>query len=190
MFPPFSRRIAKQNHSRTSRANACLAVSHFGNWITSREASMSTLIEPRIAQREDAESIRPFGIEMKVMIAAALTGGTCSVLIGELKPGEGPPPHLHRDFDEYFSVLEGTISLVVDGKESTVAPGNLIFTPRGTTHSFKNIGASTTRLLEWTVPGGNEPYFRAAYEMEANGGFDPKRLAEINEQFATEFIGS
>ena len=83
---------------------------------------MSTRIEPRIAQREDAESIRPFGIEMKVMIAAALTGGTCSVLIGELKPGEGPPPHLHRDFDEYFFVFEGTISLVVDGKESTVAP--------------------------------------------------------------------
>jgi uncharacterized cupin superfamily protein len=151
---------------------------------------MSTRIEPRIAQRENAESIRPFGIEMKVMIAAALTGGTCSVLIGELKPGEGPPPHLHRNFDEYFFVLESTISLVVDGKESTVVPGNLIFTPRGRTHSFKNIGASTARLLEWTVPGGNEPYFRAVYEMMANGDFDPKRLAEINEQFATEFIGS
>ena len=64
---------------------------------------MSTRMEPRIAQWQDAESIRPFGIEMKVMIAAALTGGTCSALIGELKPGEGPPPHLHREFDEYFS---------------------------------------------------------------------------------------
>ncbi len=150
---------------------------------------MSTLIEPWIAQREDAESIRPFGIEMKVMIPAALTDGTCSVLIGELKPGEGPPPHLHRKFDEYFFVLDGTVSLVVDGKQSTVAPGNLIFTPRGRTHSFKNIGASTASLLEWTVPGGNEPYFRAVYEMMANGRFDPQRLAEINERFATEFIG-
>jgi uncharacterized cupin superfamily protein len=52
-------------------------------------------------------------IDMKVMIAAAQTGGTCSVLIGELKPGDGPPPHLHRDHDEYFFVLESTISLVV-----------------------------------------------------------------------------
>jgi len=25
--------------------------------------------------------------------------------------------------------------------------------------------------------------------MEISGGFDPKRLAEINEQFATEFVG-
>ena len=67
------------------------------------KASMSTRIEPRITQSEDAESIRPFGIDLKVMIASAQTGGTCSVLIGELKPGDGPPPHLHRDYDEIFS---------------------------------------------------------------------------------------
>ena len=89
---------------------------------------------------------------MKVMMAAAQTSGTCSVLIGELKPGEGPPPHLHRGFDEYFFVLKGTISLVVGGKQSTVTPGNLIFTPRGATHSFTNVGASPARLLEWTIP--------------------------------------
>lgn len=149
---------------------------------------MSTQIEPRITRREDAESIRPFGIELKVMMAAARTGGTCSVLIGELKPGEGPPPHLHRSFDEYFFVTEGTIALIVDGKESRIVPGNLAFTPRGAIHSFKNIGPSTASVLEWTVPGGNEPYFRAVSEMGAT--IDPKRLAEINARFATEFIGS
>jgi len=150
---------------------------------------MTTQIEPRITRSPDAETIRPFGIDMRVMIAAAQTGGMCSVLIGELKPGEGPPPHLHRGHDEYFFVLESTMSLVVDGNESTVVPSTLVFVPRGTTRSFKNIGASTARLLEWTVPGENERYFRAVYEMEVNGGFDPKRLAEINERFATEFIG-
>src|SRR5262245_23888351 len=154
-----------------------------------RRLRMSTQIEPRITRSEDAESIRPFGIDMTAMIAAALTRGTCSVLIDELTPGDGPPPHLHRNHDEYFLVLESTILLVVDGKESTVAPSSLVFVPRGTTHSFKNIGASTARLLELNVPGENEGYFRAVYEMEENGGFDPKRLAEINEQFATEFVG-
>ena len=151
---------------------------------------MTTQIEPRITRSPDADTIRPFGIEIKVMIAAAQTAGTCSVLIAELKPGDGPPPHLHRDHDEYFFVLESTISLVVNGKESSAGPSTLVFVPRGTTHSFKNIGASTARLLEWTVPGENEPYFRAVYDMEVHGGFDPKRFAEINEQFGTEFIGS
>jgi hypothetical protein len=45
-------------------------------------------------------------------------------------------------------------------------------------------------LLEWSVAGNRERYFRAVYEMEINGGLDPKRLAEINEEFATEFVGS
>ena len=151
---------------------------------------MTTQIEPRSTRSPDADTIRPFGIDIKVMIAAAQTGGTCSVLIAELKPGDGPPPHLHRDHDEYFFVLESTISLVVNGKESSAGPSTLVFVPRGTTHSFKNIGASTARLLEWTVPGENEPYFRAVYDMEVHGGFDPKRFAEINKQFGTEFIGS
>ena len=121
-------------------------------------------------------------------MAAAQTGGTCSVLIGELRPGEGPPPHLHREFDEYFFVLEGVVSLTVDGKESTISPGNLAFTPRGAVHSFRNIGPSTASILEWTVPGGNEPYFRAVSAMGAD--INPDGLAEINAQFATEFIAT
>lgn len=144
--------------------------------------------EPWIMGRENAEIIRPFGNEMKVMLPATRTGGTCSVLFADLKTGEGAPSHLHREYDEYFFVVDGTISLVVDGKERTIVPGTLAFTPRGAIHSFKNIGASIASMLEWTVPGGNEAYFRAVSEMGTN--IDPKRLAEINAQFATEFIGS
>ncbi len=149
---------------------------------------MSKQTEPWIRGRENAEIIRPFGNEMKVMLSGARTNGTCSVLFADLKPGEGAPPHLHREYDEYFFLVEGTISLVIDGKESTIVPGTLAFTPRGAIHSFKNIGASTASMLEWTIPGGNEPYFRAVSEMGAD--IDPKRLAEINAHFATEFIDS
>jgi len=93
--------------------------------------------------------------------------------------------------NSYTLALIGTSILAVSAaafKESTIVPGNLVFTPRGAIHSFKNIGASIASMLEWTVPGGNEPYFRAVSEMGTN--IDPKRLADINAQFATEFIGS
>jgi mannose-6-phosphate isomerase-like protein (cupin superfamily) len=70
----------------------------------------------------------------------------------------------------YFFLLAGTVSLIVDDKESTIVPGSLVFTPRGAVHSFKNIGTSSAKLLEWTIPGGNEPYFRAVNKMEANAG--------------------
>ena len=149
---------------------------------------MNAQVTALVVRRAQAEIIRPFGIAMAVMGAAAQTGGACSVLLGELKPGEGPPPHLHHEFDEYFFVLDGVVSLVVAGRQTTVSAGDLIFTPRNTVHSFKNAGASAATLLEWTVPGGNEPYFRAVYELEATGSIDPQRLAEINARFATEFL--
>lgn len=145
-----------------------------------------SVLTPRIVSAETAEPIKPFGIDMKVMLDAAATGGAFSAIVAELKPGEGPPPHLHRDREEYFYVLEGSFRMAVDGQEATIGPGTLVFTPRGTVHSFSNIGATIGRLLEWTIPGSNEPYFRAVHEM-GERGFDLERLGEINRQFATEF---
>src|SRR5580658_1229658 len=146
-------------------------------------------LTPRISTPEGAESIRPFGIDMKVMLGGEHTGGQFSAILGEIKPGEGPPPHLHRDRDEYFYVLEGTYSLSAGDVDSTVGPGTLVFVPRGTVHTFKNITSSNGKLLEWTIPGSNGDYFRAMHEMATHGGFDPVKFAEINERYVTEFVG-
>lgn len=148
--------------------------------------SETSNLTPRVVPVETAEPIRPFGLDMKVMLDSAATDGAFSAILVELKPGEGPPPHLHRDREEYFYVLEGTFRMSVNGSESEIGPGTLVFTPRGTVHSFSNIGKANGRLLEWTIPGSNEPYFRAVHEM-GERGFDLDRLAEINRQFATEF---
>jgi mannose-6-phosphate isomerase-like protein (cupin superfamily) len=145
--------------------------------------------KPRIATPGDAETIRPFGIDMKVLIGGEHTGGTFSAITADINPGEGPPLHLHRDRDEYFYVLEGTYQLSVGADEATVGPGALVFVPRGTAHGFKNISTSAGKLLEWTIPGSNGDYFRAMHEMEAGGGFDPEKFAEINRRFVTEFVG-
>lgn len=143
-------------------------------------------LSPRIVSPADTEAIRPFGIDMRVLLGAEATGGAFSAIVAELQPGEGPPPHLHRDREEYFYVIEGTYRMSVNGKESTIGTGTLVFVPRGTVHGFSNIGAGPGRLLEWTIPGSNEPYFRAVHEMQADG-FDHDRLAEINKRFSTEF---
>jgi len=146
-------------------------------------------LRPMIVMPGDAETIRPFGIDMKVMLGGEHTGGTFSAVVAEIKPGDGPPPHLHRDREEYFYVLEGTYSLSVSGSDATIGPGTLVFVPRGTVHTFKNISTNTGKLLEWTIPGDNGDYFRAMHQMEAGGGFNPETFAEINQRFVTEFIG-
>jgi mannose-6-phosphate isomerase-like protein (cupin superfamily) len=144
---------------------------------------------PRIMTSDGAEAIRPFGIDMKVLIGGEHTGGTFSAILAEIGPGEGPPLHLHRDRDEYFYVLAGTYRLSVGDNESTVGPGALVFVPGGTPHGFKNIATTPGKLLEWTIPGSNGDYFRAMHEMESAGGFDAEKFAEINRRFVTEFVG-
>jgi mannose-6-phosphate isomerase-like protein (cupin superfamily) len=152
-------------------------------------SEISSERKPRIATADQSESIRPFGIDMKVLIGGEHTGGTFSAIAADIKPGEGPPPHPHRDRDEYFYVLEGTYLLSVGGSETTVGPGAMVFVPRGTVHAFKNTSSSDGKLLEWTIPGSNGDYFRAMHEMETSGGFDPEKFAEINRRFVTEFAG-
>lgn len=145
-------------------------------------------LQPMIVSADTAEQIRPFGIDMRVMLGSEHTGGMFSAILGEVKPGEGPPPHLHRDREEYFFVLEGTYALSVNGKELTIGPGTMVFVPRGTVHAFTNISAAPGRLLEWTIPGENGDYFRAMHQMETNGGFNPETFAAINRKFVTEFV--
>jgi mannose-6-phosphate isomerase-like protein (cupin superfamily) len=144
-------------------------------------------LQPQVTTLAEAESLSPFGIDMKVLLGAEATGGTLSVLIAEIKPGEGPPRHVHRDREEFFFVIEGTYRLSIDGRETVAGPGAVAFVPRGTVHAFTNIGETTGKMLEWTVPGTNEPYFKAVHAMEREVGFDPARFAEINRHFETEF---
>jgi len=146
-------------------------------------------LQPHIVTAASAESIKPFGIDMKIMLDANQTGGVFSAVLAEVKPGEGPPPHLHRDREEYFFVLEGTYRLSVNGTESQIGPGTMVFVPRGTVHAFTNVGGAMGKILEWTIPGGNGDYFRAVHDMGATGGFDVEKLAAINGQFVTEFVG-
>jgi mannose-6-phosphate isomerase-like protein (cupin superfamily) len=144
-------------------------------------------LAPRIVTPETAAPIRPFGIDMRVMLGAEATGGSFSAVIGTLAPGQGPPLHRHLDRDEYFFVLEGTYHLTVGDQELDIGPGTLAFVPRGTMHGFTNTGSTAGRLLEWTIPGENSRYFEAMDAMERTTGFDPARFAAINAEFATEF---
>lgn len=147
-----------------------------------------TTLAPRIAHADTSQTLRPFGIDMRVLLGAEATGGTFSIVTATLAPGQGPPPHRHTDRDEYFYVLEGTYALSVGGRDSTIGPGTLAFVPRGTVHAFHNAGTTEGRLLEWTIPGENSRYFAAVDAMERAGGFDPAQFAEINREFATEFV--
>ncbi len=142
----------------------------------------------RIVTPDEVTPIAPFGLKMRVMLRSEDTGGRFSAIHCIHRPGEGPPPHLHREQQEYFLVLSGTYRVQVgDAPAREVGPGTLIFVPNGTVHSFSNVGATDAAMLDWSLPGGQDRYFEEIDALRAGAGFDFAAIAEVNARHATEF---
>src|SRR5262244_4360504 len=133
-------------------------------------------LQPTIVKPEQVLSIKPFGLDVKVLLSSEATGGAISVLMGWHKPGEGPPDHVHFSQEEMFFIVEGTYELTVGDQTSTVGPGTVVFIPRNVVHRFKNVGDTTACMLDWTLPGGQDHYFKAISELAASDGFTSKKF--------------
>jgi mannose-6-phosphate isomerase-like protein (cupin superfamily) len=82
--------------------------------------------------------------------------GAYAIVEVESFPGNGPPPHIHHREDECLYVIEGAFSVILAGKILDVADGDFVRIPRGTPHTYKNVGAIPGRLLFMYSPGGFE----------------------------------
>jgi quercetin dioxygenase-like cupin family protein len=144
-------------------------------------------LQAAIVKPEQALSIKPFGLDMKVLLSSETTGGAISVLMASHKPGEGPPDHVHFNQEEMFFIVEGTYELTVGDLTSTAGPGTIVFIPRNVVHRFKNVGDMTARMLDWSLPGGQDHYFKEISELAAAGGFTGEKATEISKKFDTNF---
>ena len=154
---------------------------------SSRQAA---ILQAVIVTPEQAQSITPFGLDMKVVLTTEAAGGAISVLMAWLKPGEGPPDHYHSDRDEMFFVVAGTIELTVGGETSTVGAGSLALIPRTTVHRFRNVGDGKACLLDLTLPGGQDHFFKAIADLADKGAFTSEKAVEVARQFDTNFVAS
>src|SRR5215468_2472980 len=119
-------------------------------------ANARTPLQPVVVAPKHALSIKPFGLDMDVLLTTEATGGATSVVMAWHKPGEGPPDHVHFAQEEIFFIVEGTYGLTVDGQTSTLGPGSIVFIPRSVVHRFSNIGDTTACMLDWSLPGGQD----------------------------------
>jgi mannose-6-phosphate isomerase-like protein (cupin superfamily) len=62
-------------------------------------------------------------------------------------PGLIAPPHLHRNDDEAWYVLEGTLRVRVGKEVVEAGAGSAVFVPRGTPHTYWNPGPDPDRYL-------------------------------------------
>src|SRR4051812_29490178 len=83
-------------------------------------------------------------------------------VLATYRPGGSPPPaHFHPAQDERFEVLEGAVSVRVDGEERELPDGSAIEIGRGQVHQMWNPGTEPARVRWLTTPAGRtEQWFR------------------------------
>ena len=120
------------------------------------------------------EKIWITGDTVKIKATAAETGGAYTMIEAIASPGNGPPPHLHKNEDETLYVLDGDFE-ILNGDEHLMSakPGALAFVPRRTVHRFRCIGDRTGRVLLVYTPGGIEGFFRESGRLAVRDGPAP-----------------
>lgn len=91
--------------------------------------------------------------------------GDLSLMERTLPPGgRRPPAHRHTNCSEAYFVLDGLVSVTIEGEELTVGPEGFVLVPRGTAHTFGNDGDSEARLLVIHAPA-MDAYFAGLHDL-------------------------
>jgi mannose-6-phosphate isomerase-like protein (cupin superfamily) len=102
----------------------------------------------------------------------------------------GPPLHLHHKQDEWWYILEGRFLFEVDGKQFYAGPGDTVFAPHGSVHTFQNAGTDPGRTLTTVVPGGLDLFFEELSEMVPRGATpDVAELSALCCKHGLELLG-
>jgi quercetin dioxygenase-like cupin family protein len=73
--------------------------------------------------------------------------------------GHVTPLHVQPHEDETFHVLDGRLTVHLDGRDVTAGEGETVLVRRGTPHALRADAA--TRCLVLDVPAGHDRFFRA-----------------------------
>jgi hypothetical protein len=92
-----------------------------------------------------------------------------------VRPGGGPPAHIHPNQEARFSVNEGKVQFTVGRRKVIAGPGDELVVPAGTRHAFKNVGDTEASFRAELRPGLNGVAFFEETAAAAREGLYTKR---------------
>ncbi len=131
------------------------------------------------------------------IIAPSLAGkvlgsGGASFVVAEWKDAGGPPGpprwiaplHLHRNDDEAWYVLEGTLCVRVGKDVVEARAGSAVLVPRGTVHTYWNPGSGLLRYLLLMTPN----VYSLIQDIHAMSDRSPAALKAVFEKHDSELV--
>ncbi|HEX7806970.1 MAG TPA: cupin domain-containing protein [Cellulomonas sp.] len=111
-----------------------------------------------VSRQGEGQAYWFLGSRVTVKASGAMTRGQLTVLDFENPAGFAPPVHRHLVEDECFYVISGHAVFTVDGEQLQAGPGDFVFLPVGSVHTFVVADDAPFRTLQITVPAGFEEF--------------------------------
>ena len=120
-------------------------------------------------------------ITVQFLLTPAASNESVSIFRADMRAGAVmPAPHSHDAFDETIQGLRGVVSMMVEGERVDVAPGDVLFIPRGTIHGFDVGDDADASMLCTVTPGLLGPsYFTDVRDVVAAAGDGRPDIAAI-----------
>lgn len=176
-----------------------------GKTTSAPEAPLSAGYEAAIAAHATKPVFRPTGTAPAVwgpgdlysMLATGEETNNAFFQFEAIVPeGGGPPAHVHSREDESFYIVSGRLEILLGDKTYQAKQGDFVYIPRGTVHSFKNVGGDRAVQLVTFVPSGMERFFREVFpEVKDRNAAPPpvteeliKRMNEAAPKYGLKFV--
>lgn len=108
----------------------------------------------RVFGPNDGEAYHWLGSLTLTKVTGAMTRGGLDIVDHRVPAGYAPPPHVHRDQDEVFYLIEGTLEVMCGDEHWQAEPGSLVFLPRGVQHGFTAGSDGPVRTPLFNAPAG------------------------------------
>lgn len=131
----------------------------------------------------DAGRTIPVGPDTARIMA---TGQPVDVVEMTVHEGAEAPLHLHRNEDEWFYVVEGTIAFWVDGSMVEGGPGTFAYAPKDMPHTY-TVRSGVARMLI----GSNTANFTGIFDAFAALPADatPEQAGAVLDMFGIVMLG-
>jgi len=143
------------------------------------------MAKPILRTKEQGEVWNVLGEQIICKVRGVETFGRFAV-VEEISPAKGVvPPHFHNQTDEIIYVLEGAYELQIDGKIQTAQKGEMVVIPRNTTHGFRNLLTTPSKMLAIITPSGFENFFAEVSNLTE---IEAEKIVEIGKRNDLELV--
>ena len=152
---------------------------------------------PIALQPDEGEALWFLGFLATIKANSEGTGGRVAVIQHFGPQHSGSPLHVHHRENEWFYVLEGELTIWVDGQVIRAPAGSFVFGPQDTPHTFTVSSPEGARFLLVTEPAGFESFMRSCSEPAQSLTLPPppskppdvERLAAIAAEHGIDILG-